>query len=200
MPSARWSWPQGLFESWGTRPDGRRSSACYFAARRSTSEHDFRMGGQGADAILQTCSWPGNLLAVAAHAGMARGQGYGSDLQNVMAPASGGMAGVSVARPQDVPSAIFGNPATLAQFEGTQFTLGGGWMEGYPTVTNDGSAIGGVPSPPRRGPRAPRPPRSAWPRTFAVLAWPAPSAWASPASAAAGPSTSATCRAPYQQR
>ena len=79
------------------------------------------------------------VLAVAAHAGLARGQGYGTDLQNVMAPASGGMAGVSIARPQDVPSAIFGNPATLAQFEGTQFTLGGGWMEGYPTVTNDGS-------------------------------------------------------------
>ena len=34
-------------------------------------------------------------------------QGYASDTQNVMAPASGGMAGVSTARPQDVPSAIF---------------------------------------------------------------------------------------------
>ena len=79
------------------------------------------------------------VIAVAAHAGLAHGQGYGSDLQNVMGPASGGMAGVSTARPQDVPSAIFGNPATLAQFEGTQFTLGGGWMEGYPTVTNDGT-------------------------------------------------------------
>ena len=78
-------------------------------------------------------------IAVAADAGLARGQGYGSDLQNIMGPASGGMAGVSIARPQDVPSAIFGNPATLAQFQGTQFTLGGGWVEGYPTVTNDGS-------------------------------------------------------------
>jgi long-chain fatty acid transport protein len=64
------------------------------------------------------------------------GQGYGSDAQNVMAPASGGMAGVSTARPQDVPSAVFGNPATLSQFQGTQFTLGGGWIEGYPTVTD----------------------------------------------------------------
>ncbi len=78
------------------------------------------------------------VLAIAAHAGLARGQGYGSDLQNIMGPASGGMAGVSVAEPQDVPSAIFGNPATLAQFEGTQFTIGGGWIEGYPTVTYDG--------------------------------------------------------------
>ncbi len=79
------------------------------------------------------------IVVVAAHAGLAHGQGYGSDLQNIMGPASGGMAGVSTARPQDVPSAIFGNPATLTQFEGTQFTLGGGWIEGYPTVTNDGS-------------------------------------------------------------
>jgi len=79
------------------------------------------------------------VFVVSTHAGLARGQGYGSDLQNVMGPASGGMAGVSIARPQDVPSAIFGNPATLAQFEGTQFTMGGGWVEGYPTVTNDGS-------------------------------------------------------------
>jgi long-chain fatty acid transport protein len=56
----------------------------------------------------------------------------------VLTPAAGGMAGVSLALPQDVPSAVFGNPATLAQFEGTQFTLGGGWVEGYPTVTRFG--------------------------------------------------------------
>jgi long-chain fatty acid transport protein len=62
-------------------------------------------------------------------------QGYGTDTQNVMAPAAGGMAGVSVAEPQDVPAAIFGNPAALTQFHGTQFTLGGGWVEGYPTVS-----------------------------------------------------------------
>ena len=49
------------------------------------------------------------------------------------------MAGVSVAMPQDVPAAVFGNPSTLSQFEGTQFTLGGGWVEGYPTVTNNGA-------------------------------------------------------------
>jgi len=65
----------------------------------------------------------------------AHGQGYGTDTQNVLMPAAGGMAGVSLALPQDVPSAVFGNPATLSEFEGTQFTLGGGWVEGYPTVT-----------------------------------------------------------------
>lgn len=48
------------------------------------------------------------------------------------------MAGVSIALPQDVPAAVFGNPATLAQFRGTQFTLGGAWVEGYPTVTRHG--------------------------------------------------------------
>jgi long-chain fatty acid transport protein len=73
------------------------------------------------------------------------GQGYGTDTQNVLTPAAGGMAGVSLARPQDVPAAIFGNPATLAQFYGTQFTLGGAWAEGYPTITNNGSLNGGSP-------------------------------------------------------
>ncbi len=75
----------------------------------------------------------------------AHGQGYGSDTQNVLTPAAGGMAGVSIAEPQDVPAAIFGNPASLAQFHGTQFTLGGAWVEGYPTVTNDGSLNDGAP-------------------------------------------------------
>ena len=65
-------------------------------------------------------------------------QGFGTDTQNVMMPASGGMAGTSLARPQDVPSSIFGNPSTLAQFHGTHFTMGGGWVEGYPTITHDG--------------------------------------------------------------
>jgi long-chain fatty acid transport protein len=66
---------------------------------------------------------------------VAHGQGYGTDTQNVLTPAAGGMAGVSLAQPQDVPSAIFGNPATLTQFRGTQFCMGGAWVEGYPSVT-----------------------------------------------------------------
>jgi long-chain fatty acid transport protein len=80
----------------------------------------------------------GVALALTCGVRMAGAQGYGTDLQNLLAPASGGMAGVSTARPQDVPSAIFGNPATMAQFCGTQFSIGGGWLEGYPTVSNDG--------------------------------------------------------------
>jgi long-chain fatty acid transport protein len=78
-------------------------------------------------------------LILTARNQVAQGQGYGSDTQNVLTPAAGGMAGASLALPQDVPAAIFGNPATLARFRGTQFTLGGAWVEGYPTVTNNGS-------------------------------------------------------------
>ena len=74
-------------------------------------------------------------LILIAQGQLVRGQGYGTDTQNVLTPAAGGMAGVSLALPQDVPAAIFGNPATLAQFQGTQFCLGGAWVEGYPTVT-----------------------------------------------------------------
>ena len=83
-------------------------------------------------------------IILGGHSQIAQGQGYGSDTQNVLMPAAGGMAGVSLAAPQDVPAAIFGNPASLTQFHGTQFTLGGAWVEGYPTVTNDGS-LGGSP-------------------------------------------------------
>lgn len=84
-------------------------------------------------------------MAVLCCAAKATAQGYGSDLQTTMAPASGGMAGVSVARPQDVPSAIFGNPAALTQFAGTQASFGGAWIEGYPTIANDGSLNAGTP-------------------------------------------------------
>jgi long-chain fatty acid transport protein len=77
-------------------------------------------------------------LAISAQHQLAFGQGYGTDTQNVLTPAGGGMAGVSIARPQDVAGAIFGNPATLAQFPGTQFSMGGAWVEAYPTATHDG--------------------------------------------------------------
>jgi len=39
------------------------------------------------------------------------------------------MAGASTAAPQDLQSAINGNPATLTQYRGTQFGLGGAWIE-----------------------------------------------------------------------
>ncbi len=41
----------------------------------------------------------------------------------------GGMAGTSIAAPQDLTSSINGNPASLTQFKGTQFLFGGAWAE-----------------------------------------------------------------------
>src|SRR6188472_1629347 len=62
-------------------------------------------------------------------AGQAWGQSFGVEAHNTLMPASGGMGGVSIARPQDVTSAINANPATLTQFQGTQFLFGGAWAE-----------------------------------------------------------------------
>lgn len=59
----------------------------------------------------------------------AKAQSFGVELHNTMMSASGGMGGVSIARPQDLTSAINANPAALTQFRGTQFTFGGGWAE-----------------------------------------------------------------------
>ncbi|MEM9658091.1 MAG: hypothetical protein AAF961_07000 [Planctomycetota bacterium] len=65
-------------------------------------------------------------------------QTLGVELRNTMNPASGGMAGASLAMPQDVQSALGGNPASLTQFRGTQFSFGGGWAE--PTINIDNDA------------------------------------------------------------
>lgn len=66
------------------------------------------------------------------------GQAFGVELHATMNPAAGGMGGVSIAKPQDVQSAFTGNPATLTQFQGTQFAFGGGWVE--PTINIDNDA------------------------------------------------------------
>jgi long-chain fatty acid transport protein len=73
------------------------------------------------------------LLAVSA--GDARGQSYGIELHNALMPASGGMGGASLTQPQDLQSAINGNPATLTQFQGTQFSVSGAWAEPTYRVT-----------------------------------------------------------------
>ena len=50
---------------------------------------------------------------------------YGTDLNNTMLPATGGMGGASVARTVEGAAAVFGNPATLTQYnEGTTFSFG----------------------------------------------------------------------------
>ena len=65
-------------------------------------------------------------------------QSFGVDLHASMMPASGGMGGTSIARPQDLQGALAGNPASLTQFQGTQFSFGGGWAE--PTIKIDNDA------------------------------------------------------------
>jgi long-chain fatty acid transport protein len=60
---------------------------------------------------------------------MAQAQSFGVELNNTLMPASGGMAGTSIARPQDLTSALNGNPAAITQFRGTQFLFGGAWAE-----------------------------------------------------------------------
>jgi hypothetical protein len=50
---------------------------------------------------------------------------HGFDLHNVLNGASASMAGTSIAHTEDPVSAVFGNPATLAQyFGGTHFMFG----------------------------------------------------------------------------
>lgn len=65
-------------------------------------------------------------------------QAFGVELHNNLMPASAGMGGASLARPQDIQSSLGGNPATLAQHEGTQFSFGGAWVE--PTINIDNDA------------------------------------------------------------
>ncbi|MCU0709308.1 MAG: hypothetical protein MUF23_13545 [Pirellula sp.] len=71
-------------------------------------------------------------------------QSFGTELHNTLMPASGAMGGTSIARPQDLTSALNANPAALTQFRGTQFLFGGGWVE--PTMnltqTNNLPVIG----------------------------------------------------------
>ncbi|NOY43466.1 MAG: hypothetical protein GXP26_16725 [Planctomycetes bacterium] len=74
---------------------------------------------------------------ISLHQQDASAQAFGVELHATMNPAAGGMAGVSIARPQDVQSAFTGNPATLTQFRGTQFSFGGGWVEPTINVNNE---------------------------------------------------------------
>ncbi len=66
------------------------------------------------------------------------GQAFGVELQASTLPASGGMGGTGIARPQDIQTPLALNPATLSQFEGTQFSFSGAWVE--PTINLDNNA------------------------------------------------------------
>ncbi len=60
---------------------------------------------------------------------VAHAQSFGIELFNNVMPASGAMAGTSIASPQDVQSAIKGNPSTMTQYHGTHFSYSGAWIE-----------------------------------------------------------------------
>lgn len=54
----------------------------------------------------------------------------GTDLNNNLLPATGGMGGASVARTVEPAAAVFGNPANLTQYnEGTSFTFGATYFD-----------------------------------------------------------------------
>ena len=66
---------------------------------------------------------------------------HGFDLHNVLNGASAAMAGTSIAHTEDPVSAVFGNPATLAQyFGGTNFMFGATFYMPRATMVHDGSA------------------------------------------------------------
>ena len=66
---------------------------------------------------------------------------HGFDLHNVLHGASASFAGTSIAHTEDPVSAVFGNPATLAQyFGGTHFMFGATFYMPRATMKHDGSA------------------------------------------------------------
>ena len=71
--------------------------------------------------------------------GSVQAQTFGVELHNTLMPASGAMGGVSIARPQDFLSGVNGNPASMTQFKGTQFTFSGAWAEGTVNQTQTGN-------------------------------------------------------------
>jgi long-chain fatty acid transport protein len=70
-----------------------------------------------------------SLALALAWSSAALAQSFGVELHNTLMPAAGGMGGVSIARPQDLTSALNANPAALTQFRGTQMSFGGAWAE-----------------------------------------------------------------------
>lgn len=86
-------------------------------------------------------------VAWAAATRNAHAQGFGVELFNTLTPASGGMAGASIANPQDNVSAINGNPASLTLYRGTQATFGGAWGGSTLDLTQTGSIPAGSPNP-----------------------------------------------------
>jgi long-chain fatty acid transport protein len=99
--------------------------------------------------VAESTSMRFRLIATAAVlAAMARfggatasAQPLGIELHNTMMPASGGMGGVSITRPQDLMSAVNANPASMTQFDGNQFMFGGGFAEASFELNQTGNAV-----------------------------------------------------------
>jgi long-chain fatty acid transport protein len=87
-------------------------------------------------AILSTIA----ILICAITPRLAVAQSFGIELNNTLMPASGGMAGTSIAAPQDMISGINANAATLTQFRGTQFTIGGAFVGSTFNLDQTGAA------------------------------------------------------------
>jgi long-chain fatty acid transport protein len=77
-------------------------------------------------------------LSQAMNTNQAFAQAFGVELQGSVLPASGGMGGTGIARPQDVQTPLALNPATLSQFKGTQFNFSGAWV--VPTINLENNA------------------------------------------------------------
>ena len=74
---------------------------------------------------------------------LAQATTYGTDVNNSAMPATGGMAGASIARTVEGAAAVFGNPANLTQYkEGTTFSFGATFLDPEIEVSHDGSATG----------------------------------------------------------
>lgn len=79
--------------------------------------------------MLRRGGWVVICVLLALSGKVAKAQTFGVELQNNLMPASGGMAGTSISRPQDLQSAVNANPSTLRQYQGTQFSFGGAWAD-----------------------------------------------------------------------
>lgn len=68
---------------------------------------------------------------------------YGTDVNNTALPATGGMAGASIARTVEGAAAVFGNPANLTQYrEGTTFSFGATFLDPEIEMEHQGGVLG----------------------------------------------------------
>lgn len=85
----------------------------------------------------------GRIVAAAAltcATGAAYALNTGPDMNLSYKPASGGMAGAAYTKPQEPSAAVFGNPATMTQFRGTNFSIGVGFLVPEVDVHQRGAA------------------------------------------------------------